>query len=151
LTYVSPQDFDKGDDVLKYDLIHPPLLSAIATAGHGSKILLADGNYPYLTVINPRAHLVHLNLRPGVLTVAEVLESLLGAVNFESATLMGPDDDSVTEAHNDYRDLLGEDVPTEVVDRFTFYDIARSDDVGLIVATADERLYGNLLLTVGLR
>ena len=137
--------------MLKYDLIHPPLLSAVATAGHGSKILLADGNYPYLTVINPRAQLVHLNLRPGVLTVSEVLKALLGAVNFESATLMGPGDDSVAEAHNDYRDLLGEDVPSEVVDRFTFYDIARSDDVGLIVATADERLYGNLLLTVGLR
>jgi L-fucose mutarotase len=151
LTQGSPQDFDKGDDVLRYDLIHPPLLSAVATAGHGSKVLLADGNYPYLTVRSPHAKVIHLNLRPGVLTVTEVLSALLGAVNFESATLMGPSDDSAVEAHRDYRELLGDDFPFDLVDRFTFYDIARSDDVGLIVATADERLYGNLILTVGLR
>ncbi|MCU1528527.1 MAG: RbsD or FucU transport [Frondihabitans sp.] len=151
MTNVSQQDFDEGDDVLRYDLLHPPLLSALGTAGHGSKILLADGNYPYLTVKNPCAQVVHLNLRPGVLTVNEVLSTLLGAVNFESATLMGPDDDTVVEAHRDYRELLGDDVPFELVDRFTFYDIARSDDVGLIVATADERLYANVLLTIGLR
>ncbi|AMM21594.1 RbsD or FucU transport [Frondihabitans sp. PAMC 28766] len=137
--------------MLRYDLLHPPLLSALGAAGHGSKILLADGNYPYLTVRNPRAELVHLNLRPGVLTVNEVLSTLLGAVNFESATLMGPGDGTVVEAHSDYRSLLGDDVPFDLVDRFAFYDVARSDDVGLIVATADQRLFANLLLTIGLR
>jgi len=32
-----------------------------------------------------------------------------------------------------------------------FYDRVRSPDVGVVIATGDERLYGNLLLTVGLR
>ena len=35
--------------------------------------------------------------------------------------------------------------------RFDFYDAARSEDVGIIVATGEQRLYGNLLLTVGVR
>jgi L-fucose mutarotase len=137
--------------VLRYDLLHPPLLSAIGTAGHGSKILLADGNFPYLTVRHPAAQLVHLNLRPGLLTVDDVLTTLVDAVNFESATLMGPGDDTVVEAHRGYRETLGDDVPFDEVDRFAFYDIARSSDVGLVVATADERLYANVILTIGLR
>ena len=137
--------------MLKYELIHPPLLQAIGTAGHGSKILIADGNYPYLTVRNPEASLVHLNIAPGLLGVGQVLELLTGAVNFESATVMGPDDGSEVEAHLDYRAILGDGVPFERSGRWEFYDIARSSDVGLIVATGDERLYANLILTVGLR
>ena len=35
--------------------------------------------------------------------------------------------------------------------RFDFYDAARSEDVGIIIATGEQRLYGNLLLTVGVR
>ena len=31
------------------------------------------------------------------------------------------------------------------------YDAARSEDVGIVVATGEQRLYGNLLLTVGVR
>ena len=32
--------------MLRTDLIHPPLLEALARCGHGSKVLIADGNYP---------------------------------------------------------------------------------------------------------
>jgi L-fucose mutarotase len=137
--------------VLRYDLIHPPLIEALGTAGHGSKILIADGNYPYLTGKNPDARLVHLNVSPGLLTVVQVLDLVMTAANFESATLMGPDDGSTVEAHSDYRALLGDDFPFERTDRWSFYDIARSPDVGLVIATGDVRLYANLILTVGLR
>ena len=137
--------------MLKYDLIHPPLLEALGTAGHGSKILLADGNYPYLTVKNRAARLVHLNIAPDLLSVTQVLELLTTAVNFEAATLMVPDDDTEVEAHREYRRVLGDGVPFETTDRWSFYDLARSPDVGLIVATGDRRLYANVVLTVGLR
>lgn len=137
--------------MLKYDLIHPPLLEALGTAGHGSKILLADGNYPYLTVKNAAARLVHLNIAPDLLSVTQVLELLTTAVNFEAATIMAPDDDTEVEAHREYRRVLGEGVPFASTDRWSFYDLARSPDVGLIIATGDRRLYANVVLTVGLR
>jgi len=35
--------------MLKYRLLHPELLSVLAQAGHGSRILLADANYPVAT------------------------------------------------------------------------------------------------------
>lgn len=137
--------------MLNHELIHPPLLEALATAGHGSRILLADGNYPYLTMVNPTARLVHLNLAPGVLTVTDVLPVLQTAVNFESAVVMRPADGVDASVQEEYRRQLGDDVPVEQVDRFEFYDIVRTPDVGLVIATGEERLYANLLLTVGLR
>ncbi|HOS03406.1 MAG TPA: RbsD/FucU domain-containing protein, partial [Candidatus Hydrogenedentes bacterium] len=35
--------------MLKQRLIHPEILDALAAAGHGSKILITDGNYPAST------------------------------------------------------------------------------------------------------
>lgn len=136
--------------MLNYSLIHPPLLSALATAGHGSMIMIADGNYPYATMRSPRSELIHLNLRPGLLDVPEVLRAVQDATNFESAIVMDPQG-AVAEAHDEYRDILGPRVPMRAVERFAFYDLVRSSDVGLVIATGDRRLYANLLLTVGLR
>jgi L-fucose mutarotase len=76
--------------VLRFPLIHPPLLAALAGCGHGAKVLLADANYSHVTNIGPRATLIHLNLRPGLVTVDQVLEPLLAAVPVEAAHLMRP-------------------------------------------------------------
>ncbi|MDX6237499.1 MAG: L-fucose mutarotase, partial [Kribbellaceae bacterium] len=70
--------------MLRYPLIHPPLLGALARAGHGSVVLLADGNYPYATAVSPTAETVWLNLRPGQIPVDDVLETLLGVVPIEA-------------------------------------------------------------------
>jgi len=40
-------------------------------------------------------------------------------------------------------------VALEPLERFTFYETASSDDVALVVATGEQRLYANLLLTIG--
>ncbi len=95
--------------------------------------------------------MVYLNLRPGQLTVPDVLESVMEATNFEAAVVMRPPQTMVVDAHDDYRRLLDPEVTWEEAERHRFYDLVRGDDVGLVVATGDERLYANLLLTVGLR
>jgi L-fucose mutarotase len=125
------------------------LIGALAAAGHGSRVLLADGNFPLSTHSNPSATTVHLNLRPGLLTVGDVLPPLLDTVGIEHATVMQSDGGPVP-AHDDYRAALGGDVPFEAVERFSFYELVRSQDVAVIVATGDQRLYANLLLTIGL-
>ena len=38
--------------MLKGNLIHPQILSALGTAGHGATILIPDGNYPVVTGAN---------------------------------------------------------------------------------------------------
>jgi L-fucose mutarotase len=41
--------------VLRTRLIHPEILAALATAGHGSQLLLSDGNFPHATASPPGA------------------------------------------------------------------------------------------------
>jgi L-fucose mutarotase len=135
--------------MLTLPLIHPPLIRALALAGHGSKVLIADGNFPYATVRHPMAEIVHLNLAPGLLSVDQVLAAVLSAVTVEAAQIMGPDDGSEVDSHRSYRAALPE-ASFERVGRWDFYDIVRSQDVGLIIATGDQRTYANLLLTIGL-
>ena len=63
--------------MIKYKLTHPQILAALASAGHGSKVLIADGNYPFSTGSNPAATHVYLNLTRGFAPVDEVLADVL--------------------------------------------------------------------------
>jgi L-fucose mutarotase len=135
--------------MLRYSLLHPPLLAALATAGHGSKVLIADANYAHRTNIHHRAELVHLNLRPGLLTVDQILEPLLTAVPIEEAHAMRPDDLSTPPVWTDYERLLGPDLPLKPLARQDFYAACRAPELALCVASGDVRLYANVLLTIG--
>jgi L-fucose mutarotase len=137
--------------VLTYDLIHPPLLAALAAAGHGDRVLLADANFPLRAGTTVGTPVIHLNLRPGLLTVMDVLAPLLGASPVEAATVMASPDGDPVAAHADYAAALGEDVDLTVVDRWGFYDQSRARDVAFVVATGDQRSCANLLLTIGVR
>jgi L-fucose mutarotase len=135
--------------MLRFPLIHPPLLAALAATGHGGQVLIADANYSHRTNIGRGAALVHLNVRPGLVTVDDVLEPVLAAVPVEAATVMRPDDDSVPAAFGRYRTLLGPEIPLRELPRLEFYAQCRRDDLAVCVATGDDRLYANILLTVG--
>ena len=135
--------------MLRFPLIHPPLLAALAACGHGGKVLLADANYSPATNVHPGATVIYLNLRPGLLTVDQVLEPLLAAVPVEAADVMTQGDGTEPEVFARYRELLGPAVPLRPLERFEFYATCREPDVALCVATGDSRLYANLLLTVG--
>ena len=53
--------------MLTSKLIHPEIMSALAYCGHGSKVLIADGNYP-LAEKTGNAKKVYLGLVPGMPT-----------------------------------------------------------------------------------
>jgi L-fucose mutarotase len=135
--------------VLRFPLIHPPLLAALAAAGHGSRVLLADANYPHATGAHPRAEKIFLNLRPGLATVDQVLEPVLAAIPVEVATVMRPDDGSTPPVFARYRELLGRALPLQSLGRHEFYAACREPDLAVCVATGDGRLYANVLLTIG--
>ncbi len=61
----------------------------LARAGHHSRILIADGNYPASTKKGPAAEVVCLNLSPGVVTVAQVLRAVVSAVPIDQVNTMG--------------------------------------------------------------
>ena len=135
--------------MLRFPLIHPPLLAALGAAGHGGRVLLADANYSHSTNVSPAATLIHLNLRPGLVTVDQVLEPVLAAVPVESVAVMRPDDGSTPAVFARYREMLGDDLPLQPLGRMDFYAQCREPDLAVCVATGDNRLYANVLLTIG--
>lgn len=144
--------------MLKTNLLHPQILEALARAGHSSKILIADGNYPFATQLGPNAKLVALNLAPGKLSVTEVLEVLLTAIPIEAATIMQPVSTGPYALKADppiwgeFRRLLDDaqvEVELEKLERFPFFDAAKDSNVILTIATGEQRLYANLLLQIG--
>jgi L-fucose mutarotase len=135
--------------MLRTRLVHPEILAALAAAGHGSRLLISDGNFPHATATPASARRVFLNLSPGRVTVTEVLEAVAPTVPLEAAAVMRPHDADVPAVLAEYRALLPPGLPVEVVDRMDFYQLTRRPDVALAVATGDQRLYANLLLTIG--
>jgi L-fucose mutarotase len=135
--------------MLRYALLHPQLIAGLARTGHGSRILVADGNYAHATNVHPRTELVFLNLRPGLIATDDVLETLQTAIPIEAAHVMLPEDGSTPPVWARYRELLGADLPLKPLGRFDFYDTCRQDDLALCIASGDQRPFANLLLTVG--
>ncbi len=144
--------------MLKSRLLHPEILEALGRAGHSSKILIADGNYPFATQLGPNARLVSLNLSPGLVSATQALEAIVSAVPIEEATVMEPvksgpyalDKDPSIWA--DFQRILGEGgspLPLKKLDRFAFFDAGKDTNVALTIATAEQRLYANLLLQIG--
>lgn len=134
--------------MLKSRLIHPEILKALASAGHGSQILIADGNYPHLTGSHPNAARVYLNLAPGKVTVTDVLEALVTAIPIEAARAIWPADDREPPIFAEYRQIMP-DLEIGKLGRFPFYEAARSRDTALVIATGEQRTWACILLTIG--
>ena len=144
--------------MLKSQLLHPQMLHALGRAGHGAKVLISDGNYPHWVKRGPNAEVVFLNLSPGKVTCTDVLQALMSAIPIEKAEVMdyartGPN--ALKEdppIWNEFRQILhdnGADLELEKIERFKFYDEAGTREIALTVATGDQRIYANLLLTIG--
>ena len=146
--------------MLRSELIHPQISQILARAGHSSKVLIADGNYPASSAMGPKAELISLNLAPGLVSVAQVLRVLLTAIPIEAVNTMGmPEDDPYRLPNdppvwNDYRTILaeaGQSIELVPISRWDFYDAVDSRDHVLTIQTGDQALWANLLLTVGVR
>ena len=144
--------------MLNLPLIHPDILRALGRAGHGSQVLIADGNYPFRTTLGANAELVSLNLAPGIVSATDVLAALAPAIPVEAAAVMAAAKDgpyAMTADPPIWAEFLallaahGFTGPLEQLERFAFYEAGRGADVALAVATGEQRIYANLLLTIG--
>jgi L-fucose mutarotase len=146
--------------MLKHKLIHPQINEIIGRAGHHGKILIADGNYPSSSKKGPNAEIVCLNLMPGVLNCAQVLEAILSAIPIDEINTMmyTKDDPYALDADppvwDDYRKVIadaGLDLELKPIDKWDFYDAVATPDHVLTVQTADRQRYANILLSIGVR
>ena len=135
--------------MLRTGLIHPQILEALGSAGHGSLVLISDGNFPSLTAPLREARRVYLNLRPGMVTVTDVLQTLINVAPIERAVLMAPDGGGTPQVQAEVIGLLEAGTVIDMVARHEFYLATRTDDLALVIVTGDERWYANVLLTIG--
>ena len=144
--------------MLKTPILHPQILQALGQAGHSSKILIADGNYPFATKRGPNAQMVYLNFSPGQMSVTDVLVGIANTVPIELAEVMEPMKTGPYAMKNDppifedFRKILqsrNKNLELTKVERFAFYEAAGTKDVCLTIATGEQRIYANILLTIG--
>ena len=123
-------------------------------------MLIADGNYPASTKKGPNAELVCLNLMPGVVTCAQVLEAILSAVPIDAVhTMMYTKDDPYTlnadpPVWDEYRNVIKRarlDLKLEPIEKWDFYKAVETPDHVLTIQTGDQQRFANLLLSIGVR
>lgn len=112
--------------------ISPELLYALASMGHGDEIVLADSNFPSESVA--RANGARLISADG-LPVSKLLKQILKLfpldqyVNAPVALMDLVDDDKKKGLEvpiwNEYKQIVGNDVQFEMVERFAFYERAK--------------------------
>jgi L-fucose mutarotase len=146
--------------MLKHQLIHPKINEVLGRAGHHAKILIADGNYPASSKKGPNAELVSLNLMPGVVSCAQVLQALLSAIPVEALQTMlsetsGPyalgGDPPVWDEYRAAIKNAGLGLSLQPIEKWSFYEAVETPDHVLTIQTADQQRYANVLLTVGVR
>ena len=148
--------------MLKHRLIHPQINAVIGRAGHHATILIADGNYPASSKKGPNAELICLNLMPGVVNCAQVLEAVVSAVPIEAVnTMMYTTDrsdpyalDADPPVWDEYRSVLrraGLGLELVPIDKWDFYKAVATPDHVLTIQTGDQQRFANVLLSVGVR
>src|SRR5581483_4724592 len=144
--------------MLKTQLLHPQISMALGRAGHGSKALISDGNFPHWTRRSPNAEVVFLNLAPGQLNVIDVLKVVANTIPIEAVEVMDyarTGQFALTEdppIWKEFREVLKHEkanLELTKVERFKFYDLTSQPDVALTIATGEQRIYANILLTIG--
>jgi L-fucose mutarotase len=145
--------------MLKTKLLHPEILGGLAAAGHLAKILISDGNYPSSTKPNPRAKVVWANFTPGVVDASTILRLVCGLVPIETVVVMAPAKSgeyamaSDPPIWQDYRKILREaggfsgELTAKQKPEFNLE--AQSEDLALVIATAETQIYANILITIG--
>jgi L-fucose mutarotase len=145
--------------MLKTSVLHPEILAALAAAGHMSKILISDGNYPHSTRTNPRAKIVWANFVPGVLDAVTVLKIICDLVPVEAVEVMEPEragphamieDPPIWES---FRKVLNERANFTnafgAMQKAEFNQQANSPDLCLVIATAETQIWANCMITIG--
>ncbi len=132
-------------------LLGPDLLQILAAMGHGDELLIADANFPAVTLATRLSRLDGADTSSALKAILTVLP-LDQYVEQPAAVMAVVDDpDAIPETEVEFCRLLdaseGKSVAIQRLERFAFYDRARATFA--IVVTSEQRLYGNIILAKG--
>lgn len=133
-------------------LLTPDLLKILREMGHGDEIAIVDANYPAAA---DARRLVYLPGADAVQALAAIL-TLMPLDTFVDCPAFGMavvgDPERIEATHADFQRLVDawaeEKVALGRLERFAFYERVRG--AFAVVATAERRLYGNVLLRKGI-
>ncbi|MGA2582171.1 MAG: RbsD/FucU family protein [Tepidisphaeraceae bacterium] len=145
--------------MLKGNVLHPEILAALGSAGHLSKILISDGNYPHISVPNPRAKIVWANFAPGFVDAVTMLRLVAQLVPIEDVEVMAPalsgpyamstDPPIWAEFRKVLKEQAGFDAELTTMEKPSFNLHAADPMVCLVIATGETAIYANILVTIG--
>ena len=134
-----------------HPLLGPELLQILAAMGHGDELLIADANFPATALASRLCRLDGSNTSTALEAILTILP--LDQYVKHPATVMSvvDDVDAVPETEIEFRQILDaaeqKTVMVERLERFAFYERVRK--VFAIIATSENRLYGNIILSKG--
>jgi len=141
-------------------IISPKLLLTLAEMGHGDEIVIADANFPAVSISEAKSkepRLINMDGHsgPAVLKAILALLPLDQYVTCPAAVMarVSADEERGLEVPiwGEYQKLLshaeGKEVKLETVERFAFYERAKS--CFAVIATGEQALYANLILKKG--
>ena len=133
-------------------ILPPKLVKYMMEMGHGDEIVIGDGNYPCdsmgTRVIRVDGHGV-----PEILDAILELFPLDAYVERPTALMSVVPGDPVgaPEIWKTYEEILlkhGHDAPSEMIERYAFYDRAKTAFV--CIATSEPKQYANIILKKGI-
>lgn len=132
-------------------ILPPELVKIMMQMGHGDELVIGDGNYPCDSM---GTRVVRLDGHQ----VPEVLDAILELFPLDPyvpqpTALMQvvPGDPIVPTVWDTYGEILkkhGHEIPSEMVERFAFYE--RAKHAFVCVATSEPRQYANIILKKGI-
>ncbi len=135
--------------MLKTACINPDLIGLLAQCGHGDKVLIADGNYPLDSNSGDTTEKMYLGLTHGIPLVTQVLEVIGKTISIENAEVMVPETGDEPEIFMDFKKLLPDSVKLNKLGRYEFYDACKKDNVKIAISTGEQRVFANILITIG--
>lgn len=138
-------------------IISPELLKILDEMGHGDEIVLADGNFPGMSIAAAKGHTL---LRADGHGVCELLEAILQVFPLDTydqpVYIMERVPNDTLPGHevpvpiwDDFRRIIGPytDADLGKIERFAFYE--RAKDAFAVVQTGEGAQYANLILKKG--
>lgn len=145
--------------MLKLPVLHPEILHALGTAGHASRVVITDGNYPHITRPHPRAKIVWANFMPGVIDAVTALTAVCRCVPVEAAHVMQPDRQGEWARGEEppiwskFREVLRDEAgfTSPLISKFKpeFNELAAGPETALVIATGETAIWANVMITIG--
>ncbi len=133
-------------------IISPELLKVLSEMGHGDEIVIADGNFPSMSV-NNRV------IRADGISGTDMLKAVISLIPLDTYSdpnamlmqLTESDKDLPTPIWDEYKQILtdaeGDNVKMGQIERFAFYERAKT--AYAVIATGESAIYANIIIKKG--